>query len=66
MCRLCGTKKEREKAKKEYRHMAQELNDLSHQYLLIAYGKIKPHTDEMSNVDLQAKDAIRFLVSEWL
>lgn len=66
MCEFCGTKEENERARKGAERFADDLKRLSHHYVGMASGRIRPHTDEMKKSEALAHCIIRTLVEDWV
>lgn len=66
MCNLCGTEKETRAARDFNVAFADNLERLAAKYRDLAYGRLKPHTEEMKRVGPLAHSIIRHLVEEWV
>jgi hypothetical protein len=67
MCRLCS--KDEEVVRREKALMMNEadnLRRLANKIDLIAAGHINPHSHEMGPITSMARNAIRYLVDEWM
>ena len=67
MCALCSSDEEEKRAERErVLRIAQLLQELSGTYESLAYGKVKPHTDDFVKKGQLARSVIRLLVDEWV
>lgn len=67
MCALCSSDEEEKKAEKnECVRIAKLLSELSKSYEDLAYGTIKPHSDQWMRNNVKAFSVIRVLVEDWV
>lgn len=67
MCNLCiEDKAENAKAREELQELAKTLRKHANQVEGMAFGRIKPHTNEVKEVELTARSIVRDLVREWV
>ena len=64
MCELCGTPEEQAAGRKNAKGLAERLRLLAGKYENMAYGYIKPHTDEAAIVTAIGHEVIRRLVRD--
>lgn len=65
MCELCD-EETRKQGQGKLTSLAYDLNELADNLKSLAYGDIKPHTNDMKIVDIKARNAIKLLVEEFL
>jgi hypothetical protein len=66
MCELCGDEKERQAAISELLRKSASLKILASHLSNLAYGRIKPHTDEVKKYHFIFLSVIRYLVDQWM
>jgi hypothetical protein len=67
MCALCSSD-EKEKKAEQHRcvNIAKLLSELSNSYEDLAYGTIKPHSDQWIGNKTKALSVVRVLVEDWV
>lgn len=67
MCALCSSDEEEKKAERHRCvNVAKLLSELSKSYENLAYGTIKPHSDQWIRNNVKAFSIIRVLVEDWV
>jgi len=67
MCQLCSNdKKERDADKARLKEQAERLEKMAAHLRALAAGQIKPHGVYSESYTLIARNAIRYLVEEWM
>jgi hypothetical protein len=67
MCEFCAhTQKERTAVRDGLLSRVEQLDRLAERLRSMAYGRIKPHTEEAKAVGIAAQAVIRFLAEDWL
>ena len=67
MCVLCSQDKDiQQKAKDHHHHVADLLRRAANTYDQLAYGRLKPHTDDLKRESEIFKSIIRVLVEDFV
>ena len=66
MCKLCGTPEEQRERIRELDYIIRDLKNLTNNLCKLKNGTLKPHTNEVKIIELEAHSVIRRLVEEWV